>query len=170
MFQKAIFLDRDGVINEERGTYTFLPKDFIIIQGVPEAIKILKENGFKIIVITNQSGISQGLYTRENMETCHEKMLKTCDFLIDDIYYAPWHPNISNSLSRKPDSLMLERAIAKHLINPKESWLIGDKERDIDSALKVNLKTILIDSTSKETKAKFTDKNLLEAARRIITL
>ncbi len=165
---KAVFLDRDGVINEERGTYTFLPEDFKIIPGVPEAIRLLKEHGYNIIVITNQSGISQGLYTLEMMEACHQKMERECHFLINDIYFSRWHPSISASLSRKPDSLMLERAMARYNINPATSWMIGDKERDIDSAKKVGLNTVLIHYYKGDTKADLVHENLLEASGEII--
>ena len=167
MPQKAVFLDRDGVINVERGTYTYLPDDFIVMKGVAEALEIFKINGFKIIVITNQSGISQGIYTKEMMDACHEKMKKECRSLIDDIFYAKWHPDISASLSRKPDSLMLERAIARHHIIPTESWLIGDKERDVLSGMKVNLRTILIGSGNEKTQADYISENLLSAAHLI---
>ncbi len=169
MSDKCVFLDRDGVINEERGTYTFTETDFILLEGVADAIRLLKNNQFKVIVITNQSGISQGLYSLENMLSCHRKMMSETNQLIDDIYYSKWHPSISESLSRKPDSLMLERAIAYHQIDIGKSWMIGDKERDIESALKVGMKTILISQTEKlETQAGFIEKNLIRAVENII--
>ena len=67
---KCIFLDRDGVLNVERGDYTYLPQDFKIIDGVPEAIKKIKEAGYLAIVITNQAGITKGIYTRETRRAC----------------------------------------------------------------------------------------------------
>ena len=169
MKNKAVFLDRDGVINKERGTYTFLPEDFEIIDGVPESIALLKKNGFKIIVITNQSGISQGLYSKEMMVSCHNKMMAECQQLIDDIYYAKWHPNVSESLFRKPDSLMIERAIALHEVDLTKSWLIGDKERDILSGRKVDLKTILIGDRRQDTNADLIAVDLREAVNQIIS-
>src|SRR4051812_6709768 len=120
----CVFLDRDGVLNAERGEYTFRTEDFEILPGVPEALKLLKESGFLLIVITNQAGIAKGLYTKENVFACHEKLQKACGNLIDALYFAPLHPSVSESLSRKPDSLMLEKAIAKFNIDPENSWLV----------------------------------------------
>lgn len=169
MDKKCVFLDRDGVINIERGTYTYKTEDFILISGVREAIKTLHENGYKVIVITNQSGISQGIYTRKDMEACHQKMATETAGLIDDIFYCPWHPRISESLMRKPDSLMFERAIALHGIDTQNSWMVGDKERDIEPAKKVGLKTILIsDSPAEKTAADHRAGNLLKATKLII--
>jgi len=141
---KCVFLDRDGVLNVERGDYTFLPEDFIIPPGVPSAIKKIKAEGFLAIGVTNQAGISKGLYSREQMQTCHDILMKKTDNLIDKIYYCPYHPSISQSLSRKPDTLMLEKAIAKYNIDPLKSWLIGDRARDIECGQKLGMKTILI--------------------------
>lgn len=141
---KCIFLDRDGVLNVERGDYTFLPKDFIIPPGVPSAIKKIKAAGFMVIGVTNQAGLSKGLYTREQMHICHEILMEKTDHLIDKIYYCPYHPTVSESLTRKPDTLMLEKAIAKYNIDPDQSWLIGDRARDIECGQKLGMKTVLI--------------------------
>jgi len=168
--KKCVFLDRDGVINEERGTYTYKIEDFAIISGVAEAIGLLKSHDYKIIVITNQSGISQGLYTREMMEECHRKMMQETFHQIDDIYYSKWHPDVSDSLFRKPDSLMLERAIASHHISASDSWLVGDSERDILAAKKVDLKTILVGKKEATTSADFREKDLISAVKNIILL
>ena len=82
---KCVFLDRDGVINEERGTYTFKVDDFRIIPGVREALSILHENGYKLIVVTNQAGITRGLFTEQDMQECHEYMMKETGHLIPSI-------------------------------------------------------------------------------------
>lgn len=142
--QKCIFLDRDGVLNLERGDYTFALDDFEVLPGVAEALALLKKNGFLLIVITNQGGIAKGLYTKEDVLACHRKLQKSCNSLIDAIYYAPSHPAHSESLSRKPDSLMLERAIAKFNIDPATSWLVGDSTRDLQAAEKAGVKAILV--------------------------
>src|SRR5688572_17454743 len=127
----CVFLDRDGVLNAERGDYTYRTEDFEIINGVPEALNLLKENGYLLIVITNQAGIAKGLYTKEQVFACHDKLQHACGNIIDALYFAPLHPTVSESLSRKPDSLMLEKAIAKFNIDPEKSWLVGDKKRDL---------------------------------------
>jgi D-glycero-D-manno-heptose 1,7-bisphosphate phosphatase len=167
---KCIFLDRDGVLNVERGDYTYLPEDFILVDGVPEAIRKIKAAGYLAIVITNQAGISKGLYTREQMAVCHEILMKHTDQLIDKIYYCPYHPAITASLSRKPDTLMMEKAIARYDIDPAQSWFIGDRPGDIECGRKMGLKTILIsNSQNDDCLPSFTAVNLLEAVNGILT-
>lgn len=141
---KCVFLDRDGVLNVERGDYTYREEDFEVISGVPEALALLKELGYLLVVVTNQGGIAKNIFTRADMNKCHQKLQNICNNLIDAIYYAPAHPAVSNSLTRKPDSLMLEKAIAKFNIDPETSWLVGDQLRDLQAAAKVGVKGILI--------------------------
>ncbi|MBV6642021.1 MAG: HAD family hydrolase [Cyclobacteriaceae bacterium] len=145
MSKKCVFLDRDGVINEDSPDYVYKPESFQLIPGVPEAIKAIKAAGYLIIVATNQSGIAKGLYTREDMRACHSLMQKKLDHCIDHIYYAPFHESVSKSLSRKPGSLMFERAIARFDIDPYQSWMVGDKARDIIPAKKLGIKTVQVD-------------------------
>ena len=146
MNNKCVFLDRDGIINRERSDYTFRIEDFEILRGVKEALRIIKNDGFKAIIITNQSGISQGLYTTKDVKKCHDFMQSELESMIDDIYFSPYHPSISESLSRKPGSLMFEKAIAKHSIDPAQSWMLGDRERDLIPAKNLGMKTILVDN------------------------
>lgn len=141
---KAVFLDRDGVINRERGTYTYLPGEFELIEGVVESIARLKAIGYLVIVITNQAGIAKGIYTTEDMKACHRKMQQACGHAIDGIYYAPLHPSVSASLARKPERLMFERAIAKFSIDATASWMVGDKMRDLIPAKALGLHTVLV--------------------------
>lgn len=142
--QKCVFLDRDGVLNLERGDYTYKLDEFEVLPGVPETLALLKANGYLLIVVTNQGGVAKGLYKKEDVLKCHGKLQETCKSLIDALYYAPSHPAFSESLSRKPDSLMLERAIAKYDIDPAASWLVGDSKRDLQAAEKVGVKAILV--------------------------
>ncbi|MDX1904580.1 MAG: HAD-IIIA family hydrolase [Thermonemataceae bacterium] len=165
--RKAVFLDRDGVLNEERGDYTYLIEDFKIAKGVCQALQVLKEAGFLLIVITNQGGIAKGLYQEANVWECHRYLEKYCNISFDDLYFSPYHPIFSASLSRKPDSLLLEKAIAKHQINTQLSWMIGDSPRDIEAAQKVALKTIKI-GTKTSTNADFYAQNLWEASQIIL--
>ena len=144
MRQKAIFLDRDGVLNEERGDYVWLLRDFKIVPDIIDVLKELKANGYLLIVVTNQAGIAKGRYTHEQMQQCHDFFQRESGNLIDHFYYAPNHPDYSESLTRKPDSLMWEKAMAKFSIDPIQSWMIGDKERDLIPAQKFNMKTIRI--------------------------
>jgi D-glycero-D-manno-heptose 1,7-bisphosphate phosphatase len=141
---KCIFLDRDGVLNEERGDYAFLPQDFIVPDSVPGAIRKIKEAGYLAIAVTNQAGLSKGLYSREQMHICHDILLEKTAHLIDKIYYSPYHPSVSESLTRKPETLMIEKAQAKFNIDLSQSWLIGDRARDIECGQRMGMKTILI--------------------------
>ncbi len=169
---KCIFLDRDGVLNVERGDYTFMPKDFIIPDGVPEAVQKIKDAGFLAVVVTNQAGITKGfkgLFTRTQMNVCHDILMEKTGHLIDKIYYSPYHPTFSESLTRKPETLMIEKAIAKFNIDPTQSWLIGDRARDIECGQRMGLKTVLI--TEKQLDRCQPDlvaENLAEAVTKIV--
>ncbi len=143
---KCVFLDRDGVLNRDYVDYVYSIDKLEILPGVGEAISSLKRAGYMIIVITNQSGIAKGIYTVEDMQTVHDAMQEAFDNQIDDFYYAPWHPSVSESLTRKPDSLMFEKAIAKYKIDTKLSWMVGDKERDLIPAKKLGIKTIQVEN------------------------
>ncbi len=149
MGKKCIFLDRDGVINVERGDYTYLTKDFVLCEGVAETIEALVEEGFIMVVVTNQAGISKKVYSTEDMTKCHNKLLAEVKG-ITKIYYSPYHPDQTESLSRKPDSLMFEKAIARFDIDPEQSWMIGDRERDLVPAKKLKIKTILVGGGSSQ--------------------
>ncbi|MEQ9098867.1 MAG: HAD family hydrolase [Imperialibacter sp.] len=165
---KAIFLDRDGVINVERGEYTFKPEDFTIEKGVKEALEILKKKGYITVVITNQAGIAKGIYAREDVETCHAKMHEQLPGLIDDVFYAPHYPPISESLGRKPGSLLFERALALYNVDPQQSWMVGDNDRDLVPARKLGMHTIGIGATEKFPSADACVSSLLEAVTNVI--
>ncbi len=166
MKNRCVFLDRDGVINKERGEYTYLIKDFILCDGVRESVKLLKAKGFIVIVITNQAGISKGIYTRADMMNCHEYLISEVKE-IEAIYYSPYHPNQTESLSRKPDSLLFEKAMARYDINPENSWMVGDRERDLIPAKKFNMQTVLI-GEDVTVYADFNTLNLSSAVKDII--
>jgi D-glycero-D-manno-heptose 1,7-bisphosphate phosphatase len=163
---KAVFLDRDGVLNVERGEYTFRLEDFEICEGAPESVQKLKEAGFILIVISNQAGIARGFYTKAEVMACHEKLQAACNNLLDDFYFAVLHPTVSESLARKPDSLLLEKAIAKYNLDTGQCWMVGDTPRDIESAAKVGVKGIKIGEPIPG--AVFTCASLVEAARFIL--
>ncbi|UZR93952.1 D-glycero-alpha-D-manno-heptose-1,7-bisphosphate 7-phosphatase [Chondrinema litorale] len=164
---KCIFLDRDGVLNVERGEYSYKPENFIIEYNVPEALEILKKQGYCLVVITNQAGIAKGLYSAEDVLRCHETLQNSCKHIIDKLYFSPYHPHYTESLSRKPDSLMFEKAIAKFNIDPEKSFMIGDKERDLIPAKKLNINTVLVAKNQKETIADFTFENLYDFSQNI---
>ncbi|MEZ7887951.1 MAG: HAD family hydrolase [Flavobacteriales bacterium] len=145
---RAVFLDRDGVINHDPGDYTKSLEEFIILPDVLEAFQLIKENNYRIILVTNQGGVAKGLYPLENVYEIHNYLrveaLKV-GVEIDEIYFAPYHDDYGKSLSRKPGSLMVERGLAKFQLNPAECVLVGDKARDVESGEKVGVPGIQID-------------------------
>ena len=145
---KAVFLDRDGVINHDPGDYTKTLEEFTILPDVLEAFQMIKENNYRIILVTNQGGVAKGLYPLENVYKIHNYLraeaLKV-GVEIDEIYFAPYHDDYGRSLSRKPGSLMVERGVAKFQLNPAECVLVGDKARDVECAEKVGVPGIQID-------------------------
>ena len=144
---KAVFLDRDGVLIRERGDYNYLPEHFIINEGVAEALGILQQKNFLLIVVSNQSGVAKGIYSLQTIERFHDKLsaqLKQSGIIISEIYYCPHHPDFGLCLCRKPLPLMIEKALARFDIRPEESFLIGDAERDILAAEAAGVKTFLI--------------------------
>ncbi len=165
-----MFLDRDGVLNEDRTDYVYRVEDLVIPDGVVEGLRLLKEAGYMLIVITNQAGIAKGLYTRADVMRCYEYLQERCGYLLDDIYYCPHHPDYdTQSLMRKPDSLLLEKAIAKYQINVQDSWMVGDAVRDIRAGQRVGVRTIHI--THKNPGAVVGDcmaSNLLEASQFVV--
>ena len=154
----CIFLDRDGVLNRDRVNYAYELENFRILPNVPAALRTLRNAGFRRVVITNQSGIAKGIYTSQHMQTCHDFLQMTTGHLIEKIYYAPYHPSVTESLTRKPDSLMLEKAIARFNADIGKSWMIGDAERDLIPAQKLGLQTIRVIRDSEERKSETRDK------------
>ena len=163
---KCVFLDRDGVLNVERGDYTYRPEDFELEVRVAEALHLLKQHGYLLIVITNQGGIGKKLYTKQDMLLCHDKLQQGCDHLLDAIYYAPGHPSASASLSRKPGTLLFEKAIARFNIDPARSWMVGDQLRDVEAAAKVGIPSVLVGQPQADYSRKA--RNLIEAAQMIV--
>lgn len=152
MKNKAVFLDRDGVINRPETYYVWKKEDFFFNEHIFELLKKYQEKGFLLIIISNQGGVSKGLYSKENVEKLHQFMLKEFNerkIKIADIYFCPHHTDIENCLCRKPNSLMIEKAIAKYNITTEVSYLIGDSERDIEAGENVGLNTFLIKKNSK---------------------
>lgn len=144
---KAIFLDRDGTINIEKN-FLYKISDFEFIQNVPEAIKTFNSLGYKVIVLTNQSGIARGYYSEEALINLHSHIdvkLKKYNAKIDAYYYCPH--NFEHGIGkykidcecRKPKTGMFKQAIENYNIDIKKSWMIGDKVSDIIPAQKLGL-------------------------------
>lgn len=146
--KKAIFLDRDGVINFERG-YTHKLEDFVILPDLIEVLQLFKQKDYLLIVISNQSGIAKKLYLQSETEALHtylkSELLKN-NITLDEIYYCVHHPDVSKCICRKPDSLFVEKALARFNIDASKSYFIGDKERDVEAGEKAGVKGILIEA------------------------
>lgn len=154
MKNKCIFLDRDGVLNVDRVDYVYRMEDFIIPPGVAEGLKTLKDAGYLLVVITNQSGIAKGIYSRDDVYTIHDAIQSGTGVLLDDIYFCPYHEKFdSHSLTRKPGSLMIEKAAAKYNVDMDASWMVGDHERDITAGTRAGLRTIRLAPAGTETQA-----------------
>lgn len=167
---KTIFLDRDGVINERIvGDYVKRIEEFKFLNGVIEAIRILKENKYRLIVITNQQGIGKGIMSKDDLEEIHSYMLKRIregGGDIDKIYFCP-HLEADNCKCRKPKTGMIDMALKDFPdINLKESFLIGDTNSDIDLARKVGIKSILVGEEEIDSDFKFS--TLLDAVKFIL--
>ena len=149
--KKAVFLDRDGVINEEIG-YFFKSEDFKFINGVLDSCKYFQSIGYILIVITNQSGIARGLYSEKKFNVLNDWMVnrfKLNGVNILDVFYCPHGPD-SNCKCRKPEPGMFIEASKKYGIDMNSSWMIGDKETDIKAANRAGIRnTILVKSGHK---------------------
>ena len=146
--QKAAFLDRDGVINEDTG-YLINIKDFKWIEGAIEALKILKENNFLIIIISNQSGVSRGYFSKKDVHNLHKWInlqLSEHNVKIDDFFFATEHPDTETSKTRrKPSPRMIEEAIEKYNLNRDDCFMIGDKDIDVLAAKNANIRGFLFE-------------------------
>jgi len=143
---KAIFLDRDGVINIDK-SYVCKIEDFEFVDGIFEVLHYFRKLGFLLIVVTNQSGIGRGYYTSEDFEKLTAWKLKALEkegIFIDEVYHCPHDPD-SGCGCRKPSPNMLLKAKEKFNIDMQSSWMIGDKKSDIDVGYNAGVKnTILI--------------------------
>ena len=145
---KCAFLDRDGVINQDKG-YISKVSDFKIYPGVGKAISLLNKRNYLVIIVTNQSGIGRGLIKIKDLENLHnylKKKIKKDRAKIDDIFYCPFHPEFGKgkykkkSNDRKPGDGMIRKAIKKWKIDTKKSFMIGDKISDKIAAKKAKIK------------------------------
>lgn len=149
MTKGAVFLDRDGTLNVDKG-YVYRIEDWEWIAGAINAIVALKKAGFLVIVITNQAGIARGYYDEADMNNLHIKInreLKEHDVSIDGFYHCPHHPEygvIRECECRKPMPGMIDQACRDFDIDLARSWLVGDKASDIQAGLAARVKSILV--------------------------
>ena len=145
----AVFLDRDGVLTVEKKTILH-PSQVELYDYSVKAVSRLKEAGFLVIVVSNQSGIARGLFTEEDLEHLHKRLLE--ETKVDGIYYCPHHPEgnvpkysfVCNC--RKPQIGLIDQACKDYSIDLSSSWMIGDRKSDILTGQAAGLKTILVRS------------------------
>ncbi len=165
-YMKAIFIDRDGVINKDPGGWTKYNyvtdwKDFHFLPGALEALKILEKNGIRVIVVSNQAGVSRGYFSEGDLEKVNTKMLQEIEKSgghIEEVYYCI-HKDEDDCDCRKPKTGLFEKAIAKHHIDPKDTYIIGDSMVDISAGKRIECRTVFVLSgkTSKEEMEKWVD-------------
>ena len=149
---KIVFLDRDGTINEEV-EYLHKPSDLVIFPGVSAALKRLKEQGFRLVVVTNQAGVARGYYSESDVEQLHEymnRLLSKDGAEIDRFFYCPHHPvhgigDYKQSCHcRKPDIGMFQMAEKYFKVDKSHSYMIGDKLLDTEAGRRYGVNSILV--------------------------
>jgi len=150
--RRAVFLDRDGTINEEKD-YLWRIEDFAFIPGAPEAIRRLREAGFLVVVVTNQSGVARGYFSQADVERLHEHIqreLAKIGTAVDAFYLCPHHPEKGQGElkidcdCRKGRPGMLLQAATEHGIDLAASWMIGDKRADLEAGRAAGCRSLLV--------------------------
>jgi len=149
---KAVFLDRDGTINIER-EFLFRPEEFDFISGSPDAIRLLNDAGFRVIVVTNQSGIARGLYDEAAVNRLHRHMdaqLARFGARVDAYYFCPHHPEHGKGdyrkscNCRKPRDGMLRQGAADLSIDLAASFMVGDRLVDVEAGLNAGCRPMMV--------------------------
>jgi D-glycero-D-manno-heptose 1,7-bisphosphate phosphatase len=149
--RRAVFLDRDGTINREKD-YLHRIDEFEFIPGSPEAVRLLNQAGFLVVVVSNQSGVGRGYYTEEDVEQLHRHIaaqLAAGSARVDAWFYCPHHPQGKGSYAlacrcRKPLPGMLHEAAARYAIDLTASVMIGDKLVDLEAGIAAGCRPILV--------------------------
>jgi D-glycero-D-manno-heptose 1,7-bisphosphate phosphatase len=148
----AVFLDRDGTINEEVGYLDRLEK-LRLVPGAAEAIRLINESGMKAVVVTNQSGVARGFFTETFVDEVHShlrKMLREEGASLDGFYFCPHHPSegqgryVRTCNCRKPSPGLLLRAAEELSLEPERSYMVGDTLKDIEAASRIGVRGILV--------------------------
>jgi D-glycero-D-manno-heptose 1,7-bisphosphate phosphatase len=137
MPDQFVFLDRDGVINQDRASSVCHRSEFKLIDGVPDAVRCLNEKGYGVIVITNQACVGRGELDPDELKVIHSQMIASIRAgggNIVDIYVCP-HVDAADCMCRKPRPGLLEQAGEEHDIGLTSTWFVGDDERDMEAAL-----------------------------------
>ncbi len=166
MTKKAVFLDRDGVINDN-SKHVNKPEDLVLYPWTISSIRKLKEAGYMVFVVTNQGGIEMGYFTEDDLNAIHlhlEALLKEDDTYIDEITYCPhFHKKCE---CRKPKPGMILTLADKHNIDLKSSWMIGDRDTDILAGNAAGCRTIKLGKN--DDNADYSCENLREAVEYVL--
>jgi len=181
---KAVFLDRDGVITQDPPHYAHRIDQLRLIPQSADAIKLLNENGYKVFIVSNQSGIAHGYYPEKDTLSFNKELKKELlkkNASIDGIYYCPHHPNAKIKSyrikcdCRKPEPGMILKASEEHDIDLTSSYMIGDRQGDIIAGKKASCKTIHVltgvgrkQLSDSKNEADFVSDNLYNAVKNII--
>ena len=144
----AVFLDRDGTLNEDRG-YVTSPEQLVIFSGVPEALSRLNQMGVQVILVTNQSAIGRGLLTPHDLQNIHQKLadlLRAYGGHIDEVYVCPHRPD-EGCPCRKPHVAMLQQATERFSLDLSQCFFVGDKSSDLEAAYKAGVTGVLVMSS-----------------------
>ncbi|MDR0952679.1 MAG: HAD family hydrolase [Elusimicrobiota bacterium] len=164
MLNKAILMDRDGtVIKEKPGVYLSDPKALRLYKNTTKALKLFSKLGYKLFIVSNQSGIGRGYFTEKELNAVNTQMLKLISpaAKIEAVYFCPHAPNTPCNC-RKPAPQMGLDIIKKYKIDPKKSFMIGDKKSDIDFGRNINMRSVLVlTANGKAQQKKY--KNVLKA-------
>lgn len=149
---KVVFLDRDGTINEEVN-YLYRPEDFRFLPGVPEALKLLSDAGYRLVVVTNQAGVARGYYSEADVVKLHgyvNELLAPYGTRIDAFYYCPHHPvhGIGRYKTvctcRKPEIGLFLKAESDFQVDKAASYMIGDKLLDVEAGKRYGVTSVLV--------------------------
>lgn len=150
--ERVIFLDRDGTLNEEVN-YLYRKEDLKILDGVPEALRMFRDQGYRIVVITNQAGVARGYYKEEDVQALHaymNELLRAQGAEIDAFFYCPHHPEHGVGeykkvcCCRKPEIGMFQQAEKLFAVDKNSSWMIGDKLIDVRAGRNYGVRTVLV--------------------------
>jgi D,D-heptose 1,7-bisphosphate phosphatase len=159
MTNKAVFLDRDGTINEEV-SYLSSIEQLKIIPRAAAAIKLLNDAGFRVIIITNQSGVARSYFSEDSLKQINEHLrteLSKEGARIDAVYYCPHHPE-AGCACRKPNTGNIEKAAAEHDLDLTGSYMVGDTMRDMETGFNTKLRTVLVlTGYGEEERGKYSD-------------
>lgn len=173
---KAVFLDRDGVLIEDTG-YPDDPAALRVLPGVPEALRLLAAAGWRLVVVSNQSGVARGKFGLDRLFEIHAELLRrlaAAGAALDALYFCPHHPEgpVSEFTApcdhRKPGPGMLRSAAADLGIDLRESWMVGDKESDVEAAHRAGCRAVRLGAAP--TAAELQAPDLLTAAHALLSV